>query len=253
MSKKYVIANFKMNKTNKQISEYLDTFIPLVKDADAKVGLIPNFVALSLAAQKTADTNILIGAQNMNENEKGTFTGEISSDMIIDAGAKLVLLGHSERRQKYNETDALVNQKLLRALKVNLVSILCIGESLQERNSGLTESVLDRQLSQGLKDVYSNEFKNIIIAYEPIWSISPGKLPTMDQVRDAMATIRSILTRLYSKELAQKATILYGGSVDDINAKDFAKIKGVDGALVGGASLDPIKFSKVVQGFSKKS
>ena len=140
-------------------------------------------------------------------------------------------------------------KKLLKALKVNLISVLCIGESLMERNSDKTTEVLDRQLSLALKDVYANEFKNIIIAYEPVWAIGTGKVPTDEQIKDAMATIRSTIERLYSKETALNTTILYGGSVNEKNASQIANIEGVDGSLVGGASLDTGKFTTIINSF----
>ncbi len=249
MNKKAIIANFKMNKTNTEVQEYLKDLIPMVQGKDALIGVVPSFVCVNTAAQTVKDANILIGAQNMNENDSGAYTGEVSANMLVDAGAKIVILGHSERRAIYGETDQVINQKLLKALKVNLISVLCIGESLMERNSDKTTEVLDRQLSLALKDVYANEFKNIIIAYEPVWAIGTGKVPTDEQIKDAMATIRSTIERLYSKETALNTTILYGGSVNEKNASQIANIEGVDGSLVGGASLDTGKFTTIINSF----
>ncbi len=251
MNKKTVIANFKMNKTNTETKQYLEELISMVDGIDANIGVVPSYICVKEAADMTKDTNIMIGAQNMNENDSGAYTGEVSATMLKDAGAKIVILGHSERRSIYRETDELINKKLLKALQVNLVSVLCIGESLIERNNDQTSQVLDNQLSLDLKGVYANEFNNIIIAYEPVWAIGTGKVPTNEQIKDAMATIRATLARLYSEELAEKTIILYGGSVNEKNAKEIAGIAGVDGSLVGGASLDTGKFTTIINSFAK--
>lgn len=253
MNKKTIIANFKMNKTDKQVSQYFNELIPQVKDIDAIIGVAPSFVSIKTAVKKVKDTNILVGAQNMNENDSGAYTGEVSPQMLNEIGVKIVLLGHSERRNIFRETDEIVNKKLLKALKVNLISVLCIGETLTERNNNKTEQVLNKQLSVALNGVYQNEFKNIIIAYEPVWAIGTGKVPTKEQICDAMKSIRKTLADLYSKDLAEKVTILYGGSVNENNAKEIANIKGVDGTLVGGASLDANKFASIINAFIKKS
>lgn len=255
MNRKTILANFKMNKTNAQIAEYFDGLLPQLKDIKAQVVCCVPATGIQTASDKVKDTEVWIAGQNINQNEKGAYTGEVSADMVVGAGAKAVVVGHSERRAMFGETDETVNQKILRALKSGLVSILCVGESLVERKSNKTRDVLKTQIMGALTGVYSNELKNIIIAYEPIWSISTsgtGKVPPEAEIKEAMIIIREIIASIYDAETAENMIILYGGSVDEENSKIIAKIPGVDGAFVGGASLDPTRFAKIVTAFNKQ-
>lgn len=249
MKNKYVMANFKMNKNDKEVEEYLNAFKPLAKDKEVKIVLGVPFTSLKTAVEMTRDTDIMIASQNMSEHEKGAFTGEVSADMLTGVGTDAVIIGHSERRSLYNESNETVNKKILRALKSGLFCVFCIGETLYERKNQLTESVLQKQLSEGLKSIYANELKNIVIAYEPVWAIGTGVVPTNKQIVDAMASIRKTLTGIYNAEIAEATIIQYGGSVNEKNAAEIASLKGVDGALVGGAGLDPNKFNAIIDGF----
>lgn len=247
---KVVIANFKMNKTIRQTKEYLGELISLTDNSKVKIGICPPLTALKSATTRARGTHIIVGAQNMHSQESGAFTGEVSGEMIKEAGADFVLVGHSERRKYNNETNADVNKKVLKCLKIGLTAVMCVGETLAERGQEKTDFVLQTQVGEGLKDVYGNEMKNIIIAYEPIWSIGTGKVPTAAQISSAMKTIKSTIERLYGKETTAVVPVLYGGSVNEINSKEIAKIKEVDGALVGGAGLDAIKFSAIIKNFA---
>ena len=250
MTNKVVIANFKMNKTIRDTKEYIAELIPLITTNKVVVGICPPFTAIKSAEHKLKATNILLGAQNMHVEDKGAYTGEVSGEMIKEAGASFVILGHSERRSIYNENNILINKKIKKALKLGIKIVLCVGESLAERGQDKTEAVLNVQLSEGLKDVYANEMGNIIIAYEPVWSIGTGKVPTNEQIAQAMQNIKDTIKKLYNAQIANSTIVLYGGSVNENNSKDIASIKGVSGALVGGASLDAKKFAKIISNFS---
>ncbi len=252
MRNKYAMANFKMNKTDSEVEEYLKVLIPSVEGKSTKIVLAVPFTSLKTAVEKTKNSNILIAAQNMNENEKGAYTGEVSADMLKDLGVSAVLIGHSERRSIYDEKDETVNKKILRALKSGLVSVFCVGETMYERKNQLTEQVLHKQITNGLKTVYANELKNIIIAYEPVWAIGTGVVPMDVEIIETIKVIRNILTSMYDEEIAKKVMITYGGSVNENNCKEISKLEGVDGALVGGASLVPEKFLKIVDAFKPK-
>lgn len=250
MRKKTVIANFKMQKTNTEIKEYIKSFKKLVKGKDtANIGLCVSHTDLITAVKLAKRTNIIICAQNINENEKGAYTGEISAAMLKDIGVKATLIGHSDRRKNYNETNATVNKKVVRALAEGIMPIVCIGETLDERNNGKTNAILRAQLKEGFKGVSKEDFLKVIIAYEPVWSISPGPVPTDKQIIEAMATIRKIIASIYDKETAENTIVQYGGSANEKNVDRLAALKGVDGALVGAACLNPVTFNAVVDGF----
>ena len=248
--KNTVIANFKMNKTTSEVESYIDEIMPLVQNKKVTIGISPAFVALGKACKKTKGANIAIGAQNMNENDKGSYTGEVSADMILETGAKFVIIGHSERRSKY-ETESSINKKILKALSVGLQVVLCIGENRSERDQNITQDILRSQVTSALLGVYKNEFKSIIIAYEPVWAIGTGIVATNAQIGDALEFIRGVIASLYDEEAAESITLLYGGSVTENNANDIVKIKGVNGALVGGDSLIVSKFVKIIGAFNK--
>jgi len=254
MKNKYAMANFKMNKTDEEVKEYLNTFNPLVKGKDVQIVLGVPFTSLKTAVEMTRDSGVLIAAENMSEHEKGAFTGEVSADMLKGVGVDAVIIGHSERRSLYNETNETVNKKILRALKSGLFCVFCIGETLYERKNQLTETVLQKQLTEGLKSIYANELKNIVIAYEPVWAIGTGVTPMDVEIIETLKVVRKVLTSMYDENIAEDVVITYGGSVNDVNSKEIAKLEGVDGVLVGGASLDAQKFNKIVDAFvTKKS
>jgi len=252
MNDKYVMANFKMNKTDSEIQEYFKVLVPATTESETKIVVGVPFTSLKTARELTKDSNVMIVAENMNENEKGAFTGEVSADMLSDLNIDGVIIGHSERRNLYLETNEVINKKILRALKSNLISIFCIGETLYERKNQLTEEVLQKQINEGLKGIYANELKNIIIAYEPVWAIGTGVVPMDVEIIETLKLIRSILASMYDEEIAKSVIVTYGGSVNDENCKDISKLEGVDGALVGGASLKPEKFIKIINAFKPK-
>ena len=253
MRNKYAMANFKMNKTDAEVEEYLKVLVPAVEGKETKIILGVPFTSLKTAVEKTKKSNIMIAAQNMNENEKGAYTGEVSADMIANLGVDAVIIGHSERRSIYNETDEVINKKILRALKSGLVCVFCIGETMYERKNQLTEQVLQRQITEGLKSIYANELKNIIIAYEPVWAIGTGVTAMDVEIIETLKVVRNVLTSMYDEEIAKDVMVTYGGSVNENNCKEIAKLEGVDGALVGGASLVPEKFLKIIEAFKPKA
>lgn len=249
MNKKTIIANFKMNKTNSEVKEYLKTFKKLVKGKDANIGICVPYIDLATAVKMSKRTGIIVGAQNINENDKGAYTGEISACMLKDIGVYATLIGHSERRSYYNETDDSVNAKTKKALSESILPIVCIGENLDERTAGKTNAVLKKQIKGAFKDIPKEDFAKVIVAYEPVWAIGTGVVPENKQIVSAMASIRKTIAGLYDEETAQNTIIQYGGSVNEKNANEIASLKGVDGALVGGAGLDPTKFNSIIDAF----
>ncbi len=236
-----------MNKTIEETEEFINSFLPMVKDITAVDILIaPPFTSLQAVARLLKATNIKLGAQNVFYEEKGAFTGEISPAMLLSAGCSHVIVGHSERRQYFMETDEIVNKKIKTARKNGLDVILCIGESLKEREENKTFEVLDRQLTGSLKDT---DLNGMIIAYEPIWAIGTGKTATKEQANEAHAFIRGWLKK--NRDGAEKLRILYGGSVTPESIESLMSEPEVDGALVGGASMKPDSFAKIVTGAIK--
>ncbi len=252
MRKKYIIANFKMNKTDDEIKDYLSTLVPLVASSSSQVILALPFVSIKTAVEKVKDSGILIAGQNLNENDFGTFTGEINGEMLVGVGAESVVVGHSERRNKFNETDELINKKIFKALKNSLICIFCVGETLYERKNQLTAQSLLKQISTGLKGLYANELNHIVIAYEPVWAIGTGTVPMDVEIIETVKLIRSILTDMYDKKFAEEVSVVYGGSVNENNCRKLAKLEGVDGLLVGGVSLVSEKFGQIVNSFGTK-
>lgn len=252
MSKKYVIANFKMNKLDSEIVDYVNSLKPLVKDATSEVILSVPFVSIKTAVESAQNSNILIAGQTLNENDFGAYTGEVNAEMLCSVGASAVLVGHSERRSHFKETDKEVNKKIMKSLRSGLVSILCIGETLFDKKNNLTQNVLQKQITECLNSIYANELSHIVIAYEPVWAIGTGITASCDEIEKAITTIRTMLVNLYDEKIAQTVNIVYGGSINEKNIKEIVKIKGIDGVLVGGASLDPMSFSKIVMEFNTK-
>ena len=244
MRKPFIAANWKMQKTNSETEEFLNAFLPLVRGIDdVDILIAPPFTSLETASRLMKSSNVLLGAQNVYFEESGAYTGEIAPSMLIAAGCSHVIIRHAERRQYFAETDEVVNRKIKLALTTGLKVILCIGESLEEREANRTFDVLNTQLTGSLADVQLND---ITIAYEPIWAIGTGKTASNEQANDAHAYIRDWLGK--NKEGADSVRIQYGGSVKPDNVKGLMAQSEVDGALVGGASLKPDSFSQIVIG-----
>jgi triosephosphate isomerase (TIM) len=238
-----------MHKTIPETKEFISVFIPLVKDVQhVTIVIAPPFTSLASVATELKSTNILLAAQNMFFEEKGAYTGEISPVMLADIGCPYVIVGHSERRQYFFETDDVVNKKIRAAQKQGLGLIVCIGESLTEREARKTFEILQRQLERGLNET---DPEDVIIAYEPVWAIGTGKTASPEQAQEAHAFIRGILKTFYGKK-AEELCIIYGGSVTPENVDSLMNCTDVDGALVGGASLKPESFARIVK-FVKKS
>lgn len=253
MPKKYVIANFKMNKTDNDVAKYIDEFKPLVEKSSCQIVLSVPYVSIKTAVEKVAASNITIAGQNLNENDFGAFTGEINAEMLTAVGAQACIVGHSERRSKFNETDELINKKIMKGLRDGLICVLCVGETLFDKKNQKTEQVLQQQVTKCLNSIYANELNHIVIAYEPVWAIGTGISATTSEIDQAIGLIRKMLSNLYDADIASKVTIVYGGSINEENIKDIAKLGDVDGVLVGGASLDPNSFSKIVLAFDDDS
>jgi len=242
----YMAGNWKMNKTPSEGASFVTELAALVKGAKSKVMVAPSFVALDAVSKACKGTNIIVSAQNMAAEESGAHTGEVSPLMLKDLGISTVILGHSERRTIYGETDELINKKVKLALKHGFEVILCVGETLPEREAGKAEEVTLAQLSNGLKDVSAAEMAKVVIAYEPVWAIGTGKTAT-PQDADAMhKVIREKVSALYSASVADALIIQYGGSVKPDNVKELMSMPNIDGALVGGASLKTQDFTAIV-------
>jgi triosephosphate isomerase (TIM) len=248
MRKPLIAANWKMYKTPAQAEEYVKAFLPLVKGHDRdEIVLCPSDTSLCAVVPAVAGSNIAVGGQNMHFAEEGAYTGETSALMLTAIGVTHVLIGHSERRQYCNETDQLVNKKLATALKHKLTPIVCIGEALTEREANHTDEILRKQISLALVGVEPEDAENIVVAYEPIWAIGTGKTATPEIAASAHLLIRSEIARRLGRHVADTIRILYGGSVKPDNATALLNQPEIDGALVGGASLDPQAFSKIVK------
>lgn len=251
LRKTVIAGNWKMNKTPKEAEALLKEIAPLVKDADCEVIACVPYVDLCTAIEATKGTNIKIGAENCHWAESGAFTGEISTGMLTELGVEYVVLGHSERRQYFGETDETVNKRTKAALAAGLKPIVCVGELLWERECDITEEVIARQIKLDLFDVSAEDVKKTIIAYEPVWAIGTGKTATAEQAEEVCAFIRATLAKLYGQEVANAVTIQYGGSMNDGNCDELLSKENVDGGLIGGASLVAEKFAAIVKAASK--
>ncbi|MBE6824626.1 MAG: triose-phosphate isomerase [Ruminococcaceae bacterium] len=249
--KAIIAGNWKMNKTPAEAKELLSQITPLVKDADCDVIACVPFVDLQTALEATAGTNVKIGAENCHWAESGAFTGEISANMLKAMGIEYVIIGHSERRQYFGETDETVNSRVRAALDAGLTVILCVGELLKEREQGITAETVSLQTKVALQGVSAEELSRIVIAYEPVWAIGTGLTATADQAEEVCAIIRNVLADLYCEKCAQSVTIQYGGSMNDANAQELLSKENVDGGLIGGASLVAEKFAAIVEAASK--
>ena len=248
MSRKKIIAgNWKMYNTPQQSLAFVQGFLPLVADHKRdEIVLCPPFISLPTVIEATKGSNVMVGAQNMHWEKKGAFTGECSPEMLVELGVTHVIIGHSERRQYFNETDDTVNRKLEVALEHGLTPIVCVGEVLEEREAGLTEDVLRRQCSRAFRGISGKKAAKLVVAYEPVWAIGTGKTATPEIAEDAHLVIRGEADKAFGHDFAQALRIQYGGSVKPDNAKALMSQPDIDGALVGGASLDPAGFAKIV-------
>lgn len=246
MRKKVIAGNWKMNMLPNEAIEYITKLSQLVKDTKNEVILCVPYTDLFYALLTAQNTNIKIGAQNMHFEEKGAYTGEVSAKMLKSINVEYVIIGHSERRQYFNETDETVNKKIKAAFANKLKPIVCVGETLEQRENGEAVEVITKQTELALEGLTKEQVKNTIIAYEPIWAIGTGKTATSEDANNAIKEIRNKISQIYGKEVSDEIIIQYGGSVKSKNAKELFTMSDIDGGLVGGASLDPEEFSKIV-------
>lgn len=247
MRRPIIAGNWKMNNTIADTKALVKDLIPLVKDAKCDVVICTPYTDLAAAVEATAGTNIKVGAENVHWAEKGAFTGEISAKMLTELGVEYVIIGHSERRQYFGETDETVNMRVKAALAAGLKPIICVGELLEERESGKTAEVVTRQTKAAFKDIDKDELDNIVIAYEPVWAIGTGKTATAQDANDTIKVIRDTMAELYCPRCAEeRVRIQYGGSMNPKNASELMAMPEIDGGLIGGASLKAEDFSKAV-------
>ena len=246
MRRKVIAGNWKMNMLPNEAINYIEEFTPLVKDTDNEVILCVPYTDLFYCLLNAQGTNIKIGAQNMHFEEKGAYTGEVSGKMLKSIGVEYVIIGHSERREYFAETDETVNKKIKAAFNYELKPIVCVGEKLEEREAGKTVEIITNQTAKALDGLTNEQVENTIIAYEPIWAIGTGKTATSEDANESVKAIRNKIAEIYGKETADKVIIQYGGSVKSSNAKELFETSDIDGGLVGGASLKPEEFSKIV-------
>ncbi|MBQ5890012.1 MAG: triose-phosphate isomerase [Clostridia bacterium] len=250
--RKAVIAgNWKMNKTPAETTEIINAMKPLVKDADCSVVLCVPYVDIHAALTAAEGSNIEIGAENCHWEKSGAYTGEISADMLTAMGVKYVITGHSERRQYFGETDITVNKRTLAAVNAGLTAIVCVGETLEQREQGITAELVAMQTKIALGGISKEQLDKIIIAYEPVWAIGTGKTATSDQAEEVCAVIRETIAKVYDDQAAEALTIQYGGSMNAANADELVSKVNVDGGLIGGASLKAEDFSIIVKAASK--
>ena len=240
-----------MNKTPTEAKELIAAIAPLVMDSGCDVVAFTPFVDLSSAQEAAEGTNIQIGAENCHWEKSGAYTGEISADMLVSMGVKIVIIGHSERRQYFGETDVTVQKRVRAALDAGLTVILCVGETLEQREQGITSEQVAMQTKIALGGVSAEELKRVIIAYEPVWAIGTGKTATAEQANEVCHTIREVICELYGKASADGITIQYGGSMNAANAAELLAQPDVDGGLIGGASLKPNDFAVIVEAATK--
>jgi len=241
----YIAANWKMNKTAAEAAEFVDALLPRIAATQSDVVICAPFLALAAVVERRYGTAVKVAAQNMHEEESGAYTGEVSAPMLAEIDVEAVVLGHSERRQLFNETDEALARKVPAALAAGLEPILCVGESEEARDAGETETVLERQLQADLAALEPDALPGVVIAYEPIWAIGTGRTATPEQAQEVCAFIRDVLRARGAA--ADRIRILYGGSVKPANAAELLALPDVDGALVGGASLDPEDFAAIVE------
>ncbi|MBR5979655.1 MAG: triose-phosphate isomerase [Oscillospiraceae bacterium] len=246
-----IAGNWKMNKTASEARELIDGLLPLVKDAGCTVIIGVPFTDIHVAVEMTKGTNVHVAAQNCHFEASGAFTGEVSAPMLKEEGVEYVILGHSERRQYFAETDETVNKRARAALANGLKTIICVGESLDQREAGVTKEFVCGQVVAALEEMTAEDLKNVIIAYEPIWAIGTGKTATKEQAAEVCGFIRETVAEKYGQDVADALTIQYGGSMNAKNCDELLSMEDIDGGLIGGASLKPADFSVIVEAASK--
>ena len=246
LRKAVIAGNWKMNKTRPEAKALIQELLPLVKDADCGVVICVPYTNLETALAATAGTNIAVGAENCHWAESGAFTGEISAPMLKELGVEYVVIGHSERRQYFGETDVTVQKRVRAALDAGLTVILCIGELLEQREAGITEEIVGMQTKAALGGVSKEELGRIILAYEPVWAIGTGKTATAEQAGEVCTHIRTIIRKQYGARVARAVTIQYGGSMNAKNAHELLAQPDIDGGLIGGAALKPDDFMAII-------
>ena len=246
MRRKVIAGNWKMNMLPGETINFIEQIAPMVKNSENEIILCVPFTDIFYAWHSLEGSNIKLGAQNMHWEESGAYTGEVSGQMLKSVGVEYVIIGHSERRAYFAETDETVNKKIKAAFANELKPILCVGESLDQREAGKTEEIITNQTEKALEGLTNEQIKNTIIAYEPIWAIGTGKTATAEDANNSIKAIRNKIESLYGKDVAQEVIIQYGGSVKSSNAKELFETSDIDGALVGGASLKPDEFAKIV-------
>jgi len=246
MRRKVIAGNWKMNKKINEAQEFMKEFIPLVANTENEVVICAPYLDLVILVEMAKGSNVKIGAQNMHWEETGAYTGEISGKMLKSINVEYVIIGHSERRQYFAETDETVNKKVKAALKNELKPIICVGETLEQREQGKQEEIITSQTRKALEEIDAEQLKNILIAYEPIWAIGTGKTATSEDANNSIKAIRNEIGKLYGEKIAQNTIILYGGSVKSENSKELFSTSDIDGGLVGGASLKVDEFAKIV-------
>lgn len=250
LRKAVIAGNWKMNKTRPEAAALIEAIRPLAADAGCEVVVCVPFTNLETAVAATKGTNIHVGAQNCHFEKSGAFTGEISAEMLTELGVEYVILGHSERRQYFAETDETVNKRLKAALAAGLKPIVCVGELLWERECGITEEVLAKQCKLDFYGISADDMRKTIIAYEPVWAIGTGKTATAEQAQEACKFIRDVIASIFGAEVAEAVTVQYGGSMNAGNAKELLSKVDVDGGLIGGASLKAPDFGEIIKAAS---
>lgn len=250
LRKAVIAGNWKMNKTPKETKALISEMVPLVKDASCDVVCCVPFVDICPALKMSDGSNIKIGAQNCHFEESGAFTGEVSPNMLQSMGVEYVIIGHSERRTYFGETDETVNKRAKAAIAKGMTAIICVGEYLEQREQGITEDLIAMQVKIALNGISEEELKQVIIAYEPIWAIGTGKTATAEQANEVCAAIRKTVEKLYTKSVSDALTIQYGGSMNAKNAAELLSMPDVDGGLIGGASLKPNDFAEIIKAAS---
>lgn len=246
MRKPIIAGNWKMNNTKAEAKVLIQELIPLVKNAESDVVICVPYTVIETAAALTKGTNIKVGAENVAWADKGAFTGEVSAQMLREVGAEYVIIGHSERRQYFGETDESVNKRTVQALKNGFTPIICVGETLSERESGVTETVCKRQIEGAYAGISAEDAKKTVVAYEPVWAIGTGKTATDAQANETIGYIRSVVAELYGKKTADALRIQYGGSMNAKNVDGLMAQPEIDGGLIGGASLKADDFAYIV-------
>jgi triosephosphate isomerase len=246
MRKPIIAGNWKMNMTPAEAEQLAAELIPLLKDAACEVVVCPPYIDLALVGKLLAGTNIKLGAQNVHWAPKGAFTGEISADMLLAMGVSHAIVGHSERRQYFGETDETVNKRAKASLEANITPIICVGETLEQRESGVTDTIVSKQTIAALAGFSADDVVRSVIAYEPIWAIGTGKTATNEDANTTIKVIRDAIAGVYGQKVADEVRIQYGGSMNAKNATELMAMSEIDGGLIGGASLKSEDFSKVV-------